>query len=224
MSLPDPPQEQVCASPPDEHLILLIQRGACPRSRLLLLLRHHRWMQQRIQRWARRTPLGAADVEDAQQQAYFAFRQAVARSQHRRGACCFRTFLGKVLLDRLRNFLRGWWRAERHFHRALPVEELLDMPADAGPGPAPVLSRSAWSVDDPVRLAQAQEAQAALTRAIARLPRRQRQLCEVFLAGQGLPQIARERGLSYAALRRRWCRVVRSLRTALGVDAGGPAP
>ncbi len=118
-----------------------------------LLVRHEGWKRRLVAWLASGHRLGGAEAEDAEQQAVFAMREAIASYDTGqlglRGGCSFRTHLRRVLTARFQDFLRARRRYERGLDRSTSVEVAAD---EAAPG-----GRAAGK-DDPALEAQRHEA------------------------------------------------------------------
>src|SRR5262249_2113579 len=108
----------------DEELVALVTRSGFHEAGRVLLLRHCEWSRRLITRLARHRGLSPHDTEDALQDAMFAILKAICRYDTLRpggqNGCLFQSFLGRVLTNRFKDFVKNLRRAESHFGRPMP--------------------------------------------------------------------------------------------------------
>jgi RNA polymerase sigma factor (sigma-70 family) len=190
----------------DEALVVLADECTYTPAVNALIERYHRWTNWLIATLGRSRGLTEIDIQDAQQEAVFAVREAIASYDTGRlgqpGACTFRTFLRLVLSARFSNYVKMQRRADRRFGRSL--ESPTTARTGIEPGPA-----SPWGGEEPetahANPAQAAESQELLARfhdALSRCEDADRRLWEGLTSGRGLRTVAGEMGISYDKAKR----------------------
>src|SRR5262249_42799268 len=148
------------------------------------------------------TGLGAADLEDAEQEAVFWMLEAIARyntlelarPKRRR----FRTYLYRLVPYRFIDFVRPIPRRERHF--VFPVRPSLDRHSASRRFSSRRYGRRGR--DNPAPALERKEDQMRLQRALDRLDEEARRLWERLASGMRLRDIARQLGMSYPQAKR----------------------
>jgi RNA polymerase sigma factor (sigma-70 family) len=196
----------------DEELVVLAQECGFLAAAHALLARHHSWVNGLIARKGRQTRLGAADVEDARQEAVFWMLQGIARYDTlelaRPQGCRFRTFLFTLVGRRFIDFARQVWRRQRRVDRQARL---------AGPeGQRGTLgmtgrNRARLNQDNPAAALVCQESRQRLQSALNHLGEAACRLWDALASGMSLRDIAREQGLSYAQAKRRRRRLLANL-------------
>jgi RNA polymerase sigma factor (sigma-70 family) len=190
----------------DEELVVLAQECEFRPAADELVLRYHEPIGRVIAHKARLTTLTARDVEDAQQNVFFALCEAIASyrtlEMAKPGGCRFRSYAGTVALARFWDFVKRVRRLQKRCHCRAEL---------AGRDPAEGIQRGSrlhalfvprQHCSDPTEAAARQEALRALNQALQSLDHPMQALWQQLAAGQKLRQIAQERGLSYDALKR----------------------
>jgi RNA polymerase sigma factor (sigma-70 family) len=187
----------------DEELVVLAQECGYQPAAHALLARHHPWVNHLIARKARPTRLGAADVEDARQEAVFWILEGIACYNTLELAqpkgCRFRTFLYTLVGCRFIDFARRIWRRQRHLD---PQAPLVDPQAGLDTIPLTTRNRVRLDQDDPAAALVWQENRLRLESALERLGEQARRLWDRLASGAPLRDIAREQGLSYSQAKR----------------------
>ena len=203
----------------DEELVVLAQECGYQPAANELILRYHEWMRGIITQKARRTRLTAADVEDAQQNAVFALREAVTRYDTfefvKPRGCSFRTFLRLVLTSRFRDFVKHLGRRERHIDRFAPDTGRLDSDGGADGYRTARPDGRPNSLGDPAAVAEWQEALARLEDALERLGEEARRMWELLASGLRLHAVAKQLGVSYDSAKRQRQRLLAGLKERL---------
>jgi RNA polymerase sigma factor (sigma-70 family) len=196
----------------DEELVVLAQECGYRPAEAELLLRHRDLSNAVVEQFARRRGLADADVDDARQDAVFGVLKAIARYDTRllgkAQRCPFRAFLRRVLIDRVKDFVKLLWRYNVRYGRR----------ADAEGWP------HAGRDSDPVRAAASNELMGRFREAVAQLDATQRRLVDGLIAGRRLRAIAGYLQISYDAAKRRRRRLRQELASRLcGSAEGQPA-
>jgi RNA polymerase sigma factor (sigma-70 family) len=154
-----------------------------------------------IARKARHARLGAADVEDARQEAVFWMLQGIASYDTlelvRPQGCRFRTFLFTLVGRRFIDFARRIWRRQGRVDRQARSK--------AQRGTIEMTGRD-WArlnQDNPAAALVCQENRLRLQSALNHLGEAARRLWDGLASGMSLRDIAHEQGLSYAQAKRR---------------------
>jgi RNA polymerase sigma factor (sigma-70 family) len=191
----------------DEELVVLAQECGYGPAASELIVRYHKWMYHLVARKARGTRLSAADVQDAQQNAVFAIKEAIdhynALELGKQKGCSFRTFLRQVLTRRFVDFVRQVKRDRKHFDRSPRGADVLE--EDNSPCGRRPIRRDAphAGTGDPADTAAWRELMARLHVAVGRLGEEARALWERLASGASLRVIAEEMGVSYDVAKRR---------------------
>jgi RNA polymerase sigma factor (sigma-70 family) len=187
----------------DEELVVLAQECGYQPAGHALIARFHPWVNGLIARKVRHTRLGAADMDDARQEAVFWMLEGITRYNtlelaQARG-CRFRSFLYRLVASRFIDFARRIWRRERHLDRRAHF---------SGPevefDPVRLCRRNHTQLyqDNPASALLGQENRMRLQSAIDRLGDQARRLWDCLASGMSLRDIAREQGLSYPQVKR----------------------
>jgi RNA polymerase sigma factor (sigma-70 family) len=230
MTSPQPARNPTAATPlrydldlaklADEELAVLAQECSFRPAANELVLRHHPRLSRLIAHQARQTTLTAADVQDAQQNAFFALLEAIAHyntfEMVKLAGCSFRTYARLVTTRRFCNFVKHIRRQQKRY----PCAARLDGNAAAEPGqdvwdpPAP--PRAGPRRSDPASAAVRQATLGRLLQALERLEPKLRELGHALAAGEKLRQIAVKWGISYDVVKRQRRKLLAQLRTELG--------
>jgi RNA polymerase sigma factor (sigma-70 family) len=217
--LPQLAPELELAELSDEALVELVQTESSAEAKSELLRRYHEPSQRLIGTLARQRGLGAADVEDSQQDAVFGIEKAIMRYDlgqvQQPHSCSFHTFVRRVLSDRFKDFTKHLWRVSRR-HQSLPLAR------EAATGSAFDLDLPATpqmpdqnKTSDPAATAQWQELKCLVVKALDQLDSKERQLTEGVMSGDRLRTIAGELEMTYDATRSLWRKVRASLAALL---------
>jgi RNA polymerase sigma factor (sigma-70 family) len=203
----------------DEELVVLAQECGYHPALNELILRYHEWMNKLIAHKARRTRLSAADVQDAQQNAVFALREAVGRydtSEYVKvRGCSFRTFLRVVLTSRFQDFVKHCGRRERHIDRSAREVDLLESGGSTEDRRTMRRNGSKDNLNDPAEVVERREALARLDQALGRLGEGARRLWELLATGLRLHAVAKELGVSYDSAKRQRQKLLAGLKSQL---------
>jgi len=212
----------------DEELVVLAKECDYQPAAHALIARHHPWVNRLIACNAGPTGLGAADLEDAEQEAVFWMLEGIARyntlelarPKRRR----FRTYLYRLVRYRFIDFVRPIRRRERHFvcRVRLSLERHFAIRRFSSrrygrPGR-----------DNPASALEREEDQMRLQRALDRLDEEARRLWERLASGMRLRDIARRQGISYPQAKRQrrklLAKLVAQLREKSKAPGQKPAP
>jgi RNA polymerase sigma factor (sigma-70 family) len=186
----------------DEELVVLAQECDYQAAAHALLARHHPWVNDLIARKAGPTRVGAADLEDARQEAVFWMLEGIAQYDTRELArprgCRFRTFLYTLVGSRFIDFARRLWRQSRLDRQARWVGPQ----AQLGSIGATRESGFRLDQDNPASALVWQENRLRLESALDHLGEEARRLWDRLTSGMPLRDIAREQGLSYPQAKR----------------------
>ena len=212
----------------DEELVVLAKECDYQPAAHALIARHHPWVNRLIACNAGHTGLGAADLEDAEQEAVFWMLEGIARyntlelarPKRRR----FRTFLYTRVGSRFIDFVRRIRRRERHF--ACLVRFSLEGHFAIGR----IRSRKHGrpGQDNPASALEREENHMRLERALDCLDEEARRLWERLASGMRLRDIARRQGISYPQAKRQrrklLAKLVAQLREKSKAPGQEPAP
>jgi RNA polymerase sigma factor (sigma-70 family) len=179
----------------DLELIRMSQEGGPAPAAQTVLLRHLPWLNACVAGLARRHPLQAADLHDAQQQLALEVLTALPGYD---GRCSLRTYMGRVFVKVLCRFLRRRHREDWMFGRSLQATG----PPESAEGCRAAAEPASDSASDPAAIAAREETRAGLRRALAQLDPRARYVCEASANGWPLALLARELGLSLSQTKR----------------------
>jgi RNA polymerase sigma factor (sigma-70 family) len=200
----------------DEELIARFRADGLAAAREELVLRYLSFTQRFVVKHARRVGLAAMHIPDAQQQAALALLEAIdhydAQAFPYEQRCSFHGFLNVVLRARFSDFVKIVWRAERRRDHSAGSQDTRRPGGSVSPDPAE------WQdhrQSDPAELVLEREERARLEQAVRDLTSSKRFLWDRLSAGEKLPVLARQLGISYPAARRRLKRAMRSIATAL---------
>jgi RNA polymerase sigma factor (sigma-70 family) len=196
----------------DAELVALARsEGGCWAAQELIL-RHLEDVRELVARLAQTAGLQPRDVENAQQDAFFAMRRAVLRYDLGNPSRPFRCFLRRVVRNRFQDFLRRWWRRRR---RVFFMGDVL--PGTEGCAAAPEwLAVPIGGQDEPHHAVQWREARAALDRAVGALDERERWHWEEWCRGTPADVLARQLGCCPHSVRRQRSKLLATLRAQLG--------
>ena len=187
----------------DEELVVLAKECDYQPAAHALIARHHPWVNLLIACNAGPTGLGAADLEDAEQEAVFWMLEGIARYNTlelaRPKGRRFRIFLYTVVGCRFIDLVRRIRRRERHF--ACRVRFSLEGHFVIGRISSRKYGRPGQ--DNPASALEREENQMRLQRALDRLDEEARSLWECLASGMRLRDIARQQGISYSQAKRR---------------------
>jgi RNA polymerase sigma factor (sigma-70 family) len=187
----------------DEELVVLAQECGYLAAAHALIARHLSWVNGLIARKARHTRLGAADVEDARQEAVFWILEGIAGYHTlelaRPKGCRFRTFLYRLVGYRFLDFARRIWRRRSHLDRQA---RFVGPEAKLGTIRITRRNRARLNQDNPASALIGQENRRRLDSALDRLGEQARRLWDCLASGMSLRDIAREQGLSYPQAKR----------------------
>jgi RNA polymerase sigma factor (sigma-70 family) len=203
----------------DEELVVLAQECGYLPAANELILRYHEWKDRLIAQKARRTRLTAADVQDAQQNAFFALREAINRYDTeafvRPNGCSFRTFLRLVITSRFQDFVKHCGRTERHFDRHASDTGALETGTGEGDLRGGRRNGLGSDLNDPAAAVEWQEALSRLEQALARLGEEARRMWELLATGMRVQALAKELGVSYDTAKRLRQRLLADLKAQL---------
>jgi RNA polymerase sigma factor (sigma-70 family) len=188
----------------DEELVVLAQECGYQPAAHALIVRLHPWVNGLIFRKAGHTKLGAADVDDAGQEAVFWMLEGIASYNTlelaRPKGCRFRTFLYTLVACRFIDFTRRVWRRESHLDRQARF-----VGPEANLGTIGITPRNSARLnqDNPASALIGQENRMRLQSALDRLGEQARRLWDCLAAGMPLRDIAREQCISYPQAKRR---------------------
>jgi DNA-directed RNA polymerase specialized sigma24 family protein len=181
----------------DEVLVLFVQEAGSRAARDELTGRHWRKFNARLFRGRGRQRLGASDLDDAQQQAFFWIQEAIDAFDPVQlslpNGTCFHTFLQRILRWRLSDFCRSLQRRNRRFRLAGAQDRWLHH------------SLTDQGVDSP---GQQAELRRHLDAVEGLLDPQTRPLWNELRQGKRLRDLPQVLGVSYRTVKRRW----RSLR------------
>jgi RNA polymerase sigma factor (sigma-70 family) len=190
----------------DEELVALVTQSGFREAGHVLLLRHREWSRRLIMRLARHRGLSSHDTEDALQDAMFAILKAICRYEtvrpNGRNGCLFQAFLGRVLTNRFKDFVKHLRRTESRFSRPMPRFLELNEPFGRREDRGTSLLEDKES--DPAVIAQRKELVARVRNAVANLDGINCRLVHGLLSGRRLRAVADELGITYDMARRRW--------------------
>ncbi len=203
----------------DEELVALVTQSGFQQAEHVLLLRYREWSRRLIMRLARHGRLSPHDTEDALQDAMFAVMKAICRYDTSRlsgqNGCPFQSFLGRVLTNRFKDFVKHLRRTESHFGRPKPRFLELNEAGERRERRRTSLLEDRGS--DPALIAQRKELVARVRNAVAHLDEMNSRLVDGLLSGLRLRAVAEELGITYDAAKRRW----RRIRTRLARQLAG---
>jgi DNA-directed RNA polymerase specialized sigma24 family protein len=207
----------------DEALVVLAKECGYQPAETALLLRYREWSDRLIAQLAHRRGLSAADTEDAKQDAVFGILKGIARYDTlqlgRLKGCMFRTFLGRVLGDRFKDFVKHLWRVRNRFGRSL--DALNGDGAETATQPYSAAARALVCHDlenDPAHAVASNELMARFRSMVEQLGETERALLEKLMSGMRLRGAAAHVGISYDKAKRRW----RQLRVTLAAQLATP--
>jgi RNA polymerase sigma factor (sigma-70 family) len=199
--------------------VALVSQSGFHKAGHVLLLRHREWSRRLIVRLARHRGLSPHDTEDALQDAMFAILKAICHYDTLRpsgqNGCLFQSFLGRVLTNRFKDFVKHLRRTERHFSRPMP--RFLELNEAVGRRERQGTSLLEDRGSDPALIAQRKELVARVRNAVAHLDGMNHRLVDGLLSGRRLRAIADELGITYDVAKRRW----RGIRTRLARHLAG---
>jgi RNA polymerase sigma factor (sigma-70 family) len=210
--------------PGEVELLARAREPGHPQAVNALLLPHLGWAYRRVAKLARQVGLPADLVADAQQEVWMALTRAVIRYTPQPSEapcrCALRTFLSKVVTDRLLDFVRQYRRDARHYDRAVRVEDALEsrVPQTHSAHALPVQLPSEGS--DPVLAAERREQEALMAWACRHLEESERCLLESLDAGAPLKRVAQDMGVSRRTVIRRRRKLLAKLRARLRAVGG----
>ncbi len=204
----------------DEALVVLAKECHFRPAEKELLLRYRLWCNRLIVRLGRRRGLTLHEIEDAAQDAVFSIMKAVERydtfQMGRLRGCSFQSFVGRVVTDRFKDFVKKLYRVKIRFGRSLQTYERVDTRCDAEHD-----SGSQWACpkkgNDPVHMSQRREMDRQLGEFLVSLEPPDRQFMELLLAGVRLREAAERVGFSYDKGKRTRRRLRAQLANRLGV-------
>jgi RNA polymerase sigma factor (sigma-70 family) len=187
----------------DEELVVMAQECGYQPAAHALIGRLHPWVNGLIARKAGHTRLGAADVDDASQEAVFWMLEGIASYNTlelaRPKGCRFRTFLYTLVGCRFIDFTRRIWRRQSHVDRHArsvgPDAKLGTIKMTRG-------NRARLHQDTPASALIGKENRLRLESALDRLGEQARRLWDCLASGMPLRDIAREQGISYPQAKR----------------------
>jgi RNA polymerase sigma factor (sigma-70 family) len=187
----------------DEALVVLAQECGFRPAADEVVLRYHEPMGRLIAQKARQTSLTEADLQDAQQNSFFALLEAIVRyntlEMAKPGGCRFRSYLHLVTVARFRDFVKQVCRVQNRYSCSAWMDEA----EVAGP------------CSDPAEAAARLEALGRLNKSLDGLGENLRVLWHELAAGKSLRQIARDWGVSYDALKRLRRKLLKQIGTQL---------
>jgi RNA polymerase sigma factor (sigma-70 family) len=213
---PTPREGCALAGKGEEELVELVQRGACPTARDELIARHQEWVRRLIAALAKDTDLSAADVEDAQQDAFLRLLQCLERYKVQRretGPSRLRGFLRVVLTNGFKDFAKRLLRSRRQESALCAAEGPSGLPP--GTAGATRACRPTGTDPDGWVVRDGEELAAALRDALNRLSGSQLWVVDQWMAGKSLRALAREQATTYYEVHRRWLGILTELRAAL---------
>jgi RNA polymerase sigma factor (sigma-70 family) len=191
---------------PDAVLIQLYQQTRLSSVVEELLTRHYPSVRHIIVKESKRTRLGQADCEDAQQEGVFAFWLALAKFDRAiadRPYGSFAAFLRIVVTARFRSYVRRLQRFEGHYDRRVRPEELSEalngIPFGFADSSEPIVQLT-W-----------QEFSSRLEQSIGGLNPPARQLWDELASGRSLRAATESLGMSYGQGKRLRKRVIGEL-------------
>jgi RNA polymerase sigma factor (sigma-70 family) len=189
----------------------------------MLFERHRRWINVLIARRARQGRLGAADIDDAQQEGWFWLIEGIGRYDTlelaRPNGCRFRTFLYTVIGSRVIDFARSIWRRRSHYEQARRIPD----PADIRPGAIKRVWPEADDCnEDPLAALLWQEALERLQSAVDCLDPGARDFWQSLASGSALHDIACQLGLSFQQARGQRQRLLAKLKIRLCDERTAP--
>jgi RNA polymerase sigma factor (sigma-70 family) len=200
----------------DEQLVVLAQECDYRPSRDELIRRYTPLTKGIVRRYAGRAGLQEADCLDALQDAVLWIMEAIrqyrtAESVQPQG-CRFRTFLHRVLISRLVDFMRRYRRLRNHFPVAGGVAGV-----SRGPGQARDAGEPEWDGlnSNPLTSVEEDEVQTCLHRELGRLVESDRRLWDLLAGETPLRKVAAALGISYDAAKRRRRKLLGRLRGSL---------
>jgi RNA polymerase sigma factor (sigma-70 family) len=187
----------------DEELVVMAQECGYQPAAHALIVRLHPWVNGLIVRKAGPTRLGAADVDDAGQEAVFWMLEGIASYNTlelaRPQGCRFRTFLYTLVGCRFIDFSRRIWRRQSHVDRHA---QIVGPEAKFDTIRMTTRNRVRLNQDNPASALIGQETRRRLESALDRLGEHARRLWDCLASGMSLRDIAREQGLSYPQAKR----------------------
>lgn len=203
----------------DEVLVLAARVDGCLSARDELILRYLGPTRELVARRLSRWWLPQSDVDDAQQEAVFWVMEAIGRYNSEFGdqpdGCRFRSFLRRVVIARLTDFLRSVGRSKAQEGRlyAHAIQTNGSRFRVTAGGRDHFVSPA--NADDPATCAARRESIAQLHGALTQLDDPMRQLGGLLAQGVRLRAIAEELGISYDAVKRRRRKLLAHLRIDL---------
>jgi RNA polymerase sigma factor (sigma-70 family) len=206
----------------DEELVVLAQECGFRPAADELVLRYHPRMSRLIAHLARQTTLTAADVQDAQQNAFFALVEAIAHyntlQMFKPAGWRFHTFARLVTKRRFWNYSKRIGRVQLRYPCAGQLDGITAAEPRADGCQLHASSRLGRRRSDPAVVAARQDTLWCLSQAVERLEPKLRTLWHDLAAGKRLRHIAREQGISYDAVKRQRWKLLARLRTELGEE------
>jgi RNA polymerase sigma factor (sigma-70 family) len=196
-------------TPPEDELLRLAQEEQSTEALHELMLRYFPELADLIAGLARRVGVQEADVEDIVQDFFAVFRKAVVERYDRNrlsspNRCRLRTFLGKAAHDHAVDAIRKLLRHRQHEAEARCYAQAVAAGSEATAAPDWLDPSAAWE-EDPVLVAEGEEALAALDAALARLTADDRLLWEAAWDDLPAAEIADRLGITASTVhRRRW--------------------
>ena len=198
----------------DEELVVMAKECHYQPAAHMLFERHRPWINVLIARRARQGRLGAADIDDAQQEGWFWLIEGIGRYDTlelaRPIGCRFRTFLYTVIESRVIDFARSIWRRRSHYEQTRRIPDAADM--------RPGAIKRVWPDDchdGPVAALLWQEALERLESAVECLDPRARDFWQSLASGSALHDIACRLGISYQQARGQRQRLLAKLKVRL---------
>ena len=206
----------------DEALVVLAKECDYQPAAHALIARFHPWVIRLIACIVGPKGLGAADLEDAEQEAVFWMLEGIARYNTlelaRPKGRRFRTYLYMLVRYRFIDFVRPIRRRERHF--ACRVRFSLRGHFVIGRISSRKYRRPGR--DNPASALERKENQMRLQRALDRLDEEARSLWECLASGMRLRDIARRQGISYPQAKRQRRKLLAKLVAHLREKSKGP--
>jgi RNA polymerase sigma factor (sigma-70 family) len=200
----------------DEDLVRRARSEAGNSAVTALLERYGPLIQGCVGREARRSRLGREDREGAAQEAFLALAEAVAAFEAAPAGAAqpgrFPTFLRLKVTSRIQDFRRRLRRREKQLDRSVEVADALAIASRSASAPR-LLPKPGAS--DPAEVAEWQELQACVDRAVSRLGPVERCLVLGRMSGLSLQDLAELLGQPYHRIHYLWQRVRADLASRL---------
>lgn len=203
----------------DEALVVLAKECQFRPAEKELLLRYRAWCNRLIVRLGRQRGLTLHEIEDAAQDSVFSVFKAVERYDTRQmgriRGCSFQSFVGRVVTDRFKDFVKKLYRNRIRYGRSLQTIAGSRSGADCDTDLSGQLA-CPKKVNDPVHMCQRREMDSQLRSFLDALDASARKFMELLLAGTSLRDASARVGFSYDKGKR----VRRRLRAQLAVRLG----